>query len=429
MQDIPYKKLKSTIISIIYIHGGHKKMLTAKLYYDDVFLTECSAKVLGIETRQDGAFDVCLDRTIMYPEGGGQLCDTGTIDGKEVTFVREKNGSIIHTVAQKPEHEEVVVKLNLKRRFDHMQQHTGQHILSGAFYRLYGIDTISFHMGEEVSYIDIDTEKLTDKDIMNVEYTANQVVFSNVQVNCSFKTKEEISEISMRKSVIKDISDIRIVEIDELDVCPCGGTHTDWTGSVGIIKVIGTERKNKAIRVYFLCGNRALAVFQNYQETMHSLSNKFMCSYDNILETVDRYIEKADAQQKQLNETTTILNSCIARELWQNANEFSGCKIITAKRKVQSAQDLSDIAKALGQYEKTILLLAGLLPEGKAHLVFTRSADINIKMNDILKKVLPVVDGKGGGSQQTAQGGCKYTDKLDDALFLATEHVRIFLAE
>ena len=233
--------------------------MTERLYYQDSYLKEFKARVLK-KIKIDNRPAVILDRTAFYPTSGGQPYDTGVIQDVSVAEVVEEGDEIIHILKEEIKgkiNSEVVGKIDWKRRFDHMQQHLGQHILSGALMKLWGVETVSFHLGEEVCTLDIAKEKLTGEEAKKAEECAYEIIFENRMVKCYFvEGEEELKRLNLRKMPDKK-EEIRIIEVEGFDLSACGGTHCRATGEVGLIKITKWEKRGEKIRLEFICGTRA----------------------------------------------------------------------------------------------------------------------------------------------------------------------------
>ncbi|GAI24926.1 unnamed protein product, partial [marine sediment metagenome] len=233
--------------------------MTKRLYYEDSYLKEFRAKVLK-KIKIDNRLAVVLDETAFYPTSGGQPYDKGVIQDVPVVEVVEEGDEIIHILKEELKEKinsEVVGKIDWKRRFDHMQQHLGQHILSGALMKLWGVETVSFHLGEEVCTLDIAKEKLTEEEAKKAEECTNEIIFDNRPVKCYFVEGEEELERSNLRKVPEKTGKIRIIEVEDFDLSACGGTHCQATGEVGMIKITKWEKRGEKIRLEFICGRRA----------------------------------------------------------------------------------------------------------------------------------------------------------------------------
>jgi len=211
--------------------------MTEKLYYADSYQKEFSAKVEELHPLAGDLWGIVLDRTAFYPEGGGQPCDTGWLDDIPVQAVLEKDGSIMHVTATRPVGNTVVGRLNWRRRFDHMQQHSGEHILSAVFADLFGRENIGFHLGADAVYIDVTMDSLTGEQAAAAEAAANAVVFANLPVKCQMVSDHDLAKFPLRKQPAKGFAKLRLVSVAGVDCCPCGGTHVAASGEIGLIKI------------------------------------------------------------------------------------------------------------------------------------------------------------------------------------------------
>ncbi len=225
-------------------------MSTEKLFYQDSYMRAFTARVLKAERDEQGHFYVVLDRTAFYPTGGGQPHDTGTLNSVHVYDVEEIGGEVRHYIEDPVDvHHEIAGEIDWERRFDHMQQHAGQHILSAAFAEMVGYQTVSFHLGQQICSIDLDAVDLTDEEIMQVENKANDIILENRPVETRWVSAEELSQYPLRKEV--SVSDnIRLVIIPDFDYNGCGGTHPNSTGQVSALKMLHWEKQKKKVRVY-----------------------------------------------------------------------------------------------------------------------------------------------------------------------------------
>ncbi|GAH96778.1 unnamed protein product [marine sediment metagenome] len=248
--------------------------MTERLYYEDSYLKEFKAKVLK-KIKIDNRKAVVLDETAFYPTSGGQPYDKGVIQDVPVVEVVEEGDEIIHILKEELKEKinsEVVVKIDWERRFDHMQQHSGQHILSGALMKLWGVETVSFHLGEEVCTLDIAKEKLTGEEAKKTEEYANEIIFENRLVKCYFVEEgEDLKRLNLRK-VPEKTEKIRIIEVEDFDLSACGGTHCRATGEVGMIKITKWEKRGEKIRLEFICGRRAWKDYFWKNEVIKSIS-------------------------------------------------------------------------------------------------------------------------------------------------------------
>lgn len=396
-------------------------MRTERLFNDNPYLKEFNAKVVEVIPFND-KYGVVLDKTAFYPEGGGQPSDTGHLNDANVLQVIDKDGQLLHIVDKPLESETVKGLINWSRRFDHMQQHTGQHILSECFEKLLNGSTDSFHLGKDIVSIEINIENFSDSDMPQIENMANDIIYSNLPVTAKIVTDEELQSIPLRKKP-KVSENIRIVEVKEFDYSPCGGTHVGATGEVGIIKIINWEKCKGGFRFTFVCGYRALKDYSLQNSITRALGEKLSVRNFDIVEAVDKLQTDYRIAVKQLSAATQELIKYEAEQLLAESSQVGGIKLISKILEGRSMNDAKLLAQYLTQSPGTIVLLA--CRNETAQVLFTRSEDASIDMNNLLKKVFPIIDGKGGGNARTAQGGGDKVDKLDDFLSAAANMLNI----
>lgn len=396
--------------------------LPLKLFYRNPYIKEFNANILKI-AEKDNMLHLELNQTAFYPEGGGQPSDIGYIDDVEVSHVYENGEKIYHVVDKLPSKlENVKCSIDWERRFDHMQQHLGQHILSAAFEKLYDANTIGFHLSPNTLTIDID-KVLSHEDIIKVEYFGNQIVFNDLAVQILYPDKEELKTLPLRKEpAVTD--NIRIVKLDDFDYSPCCGTHPNRTGEVGIIKIKKFEKYKSGLRIEFACGNRALKDYQTKNHIINSLSSNLSIKFEEILESVQRINDDLLNIKKENKSLKEQIIAYEAANLLNSANIINNSKIV---RKIFYNRDFGDLkllSTSLINNNGTIVVF-GLVNDDKAQLIFSRSKDLDkVMMNDILKKCIPLIDGKGGGSPFSAQGGGKNIDNIETAVNLAYNQIK-----
>ncbi len=398
--------------------------MTEKLYYLDSYQKEFTAKMIEVRPLADGKFGVVLDRTCFYPEGGGQPCDTGWLNDIPVLEVFEDNGSVVHVTAARPAEETVLGRLDWNRRFDHMQQHSGEHILSAVFSDLFGGENVGFHLGGEAVYIDVTMETLTGEQAAAAETAANAIVFANLPVRSEFVVGSDLARLPLRKQPVKGYANIRLVNVAGVDCCPCGGTHVVASGEIGLIKIRSWERKAGAVRVDFVCGGRALEDCRLNGAVARDLSVRLSVPVEEVPAAVGRQLSKVETLNRQLQAAKQELAGYRADELYQKADILSDIKLAVSVIPDVSAAELSDLAKAvLARGRAVVLLAAGSAELDKSHLVFACTPGLPADMGRLLKKTLAITGGKGGGSAHWAQGGGNWSDKLAGALRAARTDV------
>ncbi|KUO73606.1 MAG: hypothetical protein APF77_15415 [Clostridia bacterium BRH_c25] len=387
-------------------------MRTERLYNNDPYLKEFEAKILEVLPFED-KYGIILDRTAFYPEGGGQPYDTGYLNEASVLQVIEKNRELLHIVERQPQAKEVKGLIDWSRRFDLMQQHTGQHILSACFEKLLKGSTDSFHLGKDIISIEINIDSFSANDAEHLENMANDIIYSNLPVTARVVTEEELKSIPLRK-VPKVTENIRIVEVKDIDYSPCGGTHVSATGEVGMIKIKNWEKCKGGFRFTFVCGSRALKDYGLQNSITKALGEKLSVRDSEIVEAVNKVVIDLKNTEKQLSAVTQELIKYEADNIINECPEVSGIRLVSRIFDNRSINDAKLLAQYLTQVPGTVALLA--CRSESAQVIFTRSEDVDIDMNELFKAVLPVIDGKGGGNARTAQGGGSRVERLDDFL-------------
>jgi alanyl-tRNA synthetase len=390
--------------------------MTERLYYLDPYRLEFEARV--VEWTSVGAEPVVvLDRTCFYPTSGGQPHDEGTLNGLPVINVWEREDkAIVHVLAAELEGDLVHGVIDWERRFDHMQQHTGQHILSQAFLETLKAETVGFHLGEEASTIDVDQAPLAVAQLDRVEDLANGIVFADRPVKTYSIAETELASLPLRKLPTVEMP-VRIVEVEGFDYSPCGGTHCQRTGEVGLIKITRVERRGQDTRIEFLCGGRALVDYRSKNRTVNELANRFTVGVWELSEAVDRLAEELKSSRRELNAAKNqLLDQEVAR-LRAEAEQRGDVRVVRKVFTDREGGEVKRLAQRLIESEGIVALL-GLAGE-KAQLVFACSADLPYDMNDLLKKVCQVVGGGGGGQRHFAQGGGSDGSKVGEALEIA----------
>ncbi|MGE7930106.1 alanyl-tRNA editing protein [Lysinibacillus xylanilyticus] len=371
------------------------------LYYQDVTLREFNATIVNKGTDIDGRNYVVLSNTAFYPTGGGQPHDTGTLNDIEVIDVEKINDEIRHYIQGDSSSlaGEVHGKLNWQRRFDHMQQHAGQHILTAAFVELFDVPTVSFHLGTEQVTIDIAVDNLTEEQLVAAEARANEIILENRAIDTKWITEEELENYSLRKEVAIT-GDIRLVIIPDFDYNGCGGTHPTSTGQVSAIKILGTEKMKGNIRVSFVCGHRVLVELAMRKKVLADVARQLSVPETEAASALTKVLTTQKNTEKALAAAKEELLNYEAKALVSSKE-----RIITAAFTQRSMQELQKLARTIvaEQTESIVLLVSE--NEDKLQFVAARGAKVEKSMKDIAAKALPLVNGKGGGSDQMVQGG------------------------
>jgi alanyl-tRNA synthetase len=392
--------------------------MTIHLYYDDPYRTEFDAQIVRCVEGEEGGVGVILDRTCFYPTSGGQPCDQGTLDGQTVLDVTEDQGDIIHRIGGRLTGPGVHGCIDWPRRFDHMQQHTGQHILSQAFEQLLDAQTVSFHLGAELCTIDLNRPALEAAEAERVEDRANEIVFADRPVHTRFVAPEEIAALGLRKAPTVE-TDIRIVEVEGFDRSPCGGTHCGRTGQVGPIAIRRWERRRQEMRVEFVCGWRAVRDYRWKTSTVNELALAFSVKDRDMAAAARRLMQEAADNRRELQRSREELLATEAERLLATATVWLDIRIVRkafAERDVPEARKLASLLVA---QPRTIALL-GIGGTGRqARLIFARSTDMPGDLAALLRRTCQAFAGSGGGQPHLAQGGGFPGEQVSAALDLA----------
>lgn len=371
--------------------------MTEKIYLENPYLREISARIID-KKYIDNRFYLKLNRTIFYPNlKGGQPRDEGTINGLEIMDVYEEGEDIVHVIKDNIFSDKVQLSIDWDTRLDYMQQHSGQHLLSSIFYKLYGAKTVGFYIGKAYVYIDITIPKLKKEDAKRVEFFANQVIYSNFNIITYIKNSPTIN------------SDIRLVEIDGIGYSPCSGTHARSTGEIGMIKIRNWEKYKGNTRIEFICGNRALKDYAWKNDYINNLST-LLSSKD-----VDTYqkVEKLNYEKEELKKENRALKEELlkykAKELLGKSIDIGNTKIIYNIFDNENFKEIGSISSILNELESTVCLFA-VQDENKCQFILSRSKDIDINMNKLFKQIEKNKSIKGGGNLKRVQGKCKKED-------------------
>lgn len=386
-----------------------------KIYRENSYLTTLEANVISCE-KKDEFYEVILDKTIFYPHmSGGQPKDEGTINNIKVIDVQEKEDEIIHVVKE-PLTNKVQLKIDYDVRFDYMQQHSGQHILSFAFSKLFNGKTVGFHLSSDYTTIDIDKE-LTEEMIVQAETLSNKVVYENKRMISNTYTYEETKSLDLRKAPPK-LDRLRIVSIEDYDSVACGGTHVGYTSEVGIIKVIKTEKHKLGTRVEFLCGQRALKDYINKNKALMDLSLLFTCRTDMLLDNINKLLEENKNLKANYNILNSQLNDLIANELINSAITKNNINYIFELQD-KDIKDLRYICTKLIQENNNVCILASE-KDNFCNIVVGQSKNLNLDIKHVFEKCKALINAKGGGSNYMLQATGSVL-KAEECLLLAKE--------
>ncbi|UCG87249.1 MAG: alanyl-tRNA editing protein [Gemmatimonadota bacterium] len=378
--------------------------MTERLYHADSMLREFSARVVARHESDRGPA-VQLDRTAFYPTSGGQPYDTGKLNDIAVLDVWEdESGEIWHRLERFPQGDAVRGQIDWERRFDHMQQHSGQHLLSGAFKRVLKAPTVSFHLGTEESFIDLDFPELDWDSVFRVEAEVNRVIWENKPMEVHVVDQAEIHKIPLRRPP-QVSGKIRVIWIRDYDAVACGGTHVSHTGAVGLVKVTRVEHYKGGMRVGFLCGKRALLSYQRVLRGLQEASADLSVHTEELGEAVARLQDETKQVRRALRAAHGELAALEAERLWSAAPEDHGARQVVAHLQERTFDQAVALATQLSSRPSTVVLLAVSDAKG-TRLVCQRSDDLpQADAAAILRRAAETLGGRGGGTAAQAQGG------------------------
>ena len=406
--------------------------MTDRLYYHDSFLYDFDAEVREVLDSPRPAF--ILDRTAFYPTSGGQVHDTGSITSDanakfRVTEVADtEDGRVVHYVEAVSDNQKndtnpgdlkpgtrVRGQVDATRRRDHMQQHSGQHVLSAAFLRLHDMPTVSFHMADDYCSIDLDTPSLTKEQIESAERLANEIILENRGVDIRFVTREEAGNLGLRKLPPTERDELRLIDIRDFDLSACGGTHVAQTGQIASILLRKTEKVRQGWRVEFVAGQRAVATARRDFSTLTETAALFSAHIYDVPQQARKSLDEIRTLRKQREQSQEELAAAQAAALLAETAEVSGRKLVVRTLADRDLNFVKLLAQKLTRLSPhAVALLATTSPQPS--LVFAQSAGLPLDMGALMKETMTKLGGRGGGSKDLAQGGVPSADGIDSAL-------------
>ena len=396
--------------------------MTDRLYYHDPFLYDFEAEVR--EQTDTPRPALILDRTAFYPTSGGQVHDTGWIlaaDQKSrVTEVADaEDGRVVHyleaPVKDLKPGTRIRGQIDSTRRRDHMQQHSGQHVLSAAFVRLFNMPTVSFHMGDDYCSIDLDTPTLSKDQIESAERLANEIILENRAVDIRFVTRDEAGKLGLRKIPPTERDELRLIDIHDFDLTACGGTHVRQTGQIGCILLRKAEKVRQGWRVEFVAGQRAVATARRDYSNLSEAAALFSAHIYDVPQQVRKSLDEIRSLRKQREQSLQDLADAQAAALLAETPESNGRRIVVRTFSDREMNFLKLLAQKLTRLSPHVVaLLATKSPQPS--LVFAQSPGQPFDMSALLKKVMATLGGRGGGSKDMAQGGAPGADGMEAAL-------------
>jgi alanyl-tRNA synthetase len=401
--------------------------MTDRLYYHDSFLYDFDAEVREVLGSPRPA--LVLDRSAFYPTSGGQVFDTGTITTDagaklRITEVADgDNGEVVHYFEAERDFDKAALKpgtrirgqIEATRRRDHMQQHSGQHVLSAAFIRLFNIPTVSFHMADDYCSIDLDTPTLTKEQVESAERLANEIILENRPVNVSYVTREEAGKLGLRKLPPTERDELRLINIHDFDLTACGGTHVTQTGQIASVLLRKIEKVRQGWRVEFVAGQRAVATARRDFTTLTETAALFSANIYDVPGQARKALDEIKSQRKQREQSLEELAAAHAATLLAETPEQNGRKLIVRTFADRELNVLKLLAQKLTrQSPNATALLATTSPQPS--LIFAQSAGQPHDMGALLKETMAKLGGRGGGSKDMAQGGVPSAEGLESAL-------------
>jgi alanyl-tRNA synthetase len=403
--------------------------MTEHLYYHDSFLYEFEAEIVDIVPALKAEFRpaIILDRTSFYPTSGGQVFDTGWIlpagsdeSGRSrVSEVAENDdGTIVHYVessGQMHKGSRIRGLVDVERRRDHMQQHSGQHVLSAAFVKLFQIPTVSFHMGADYCSIDLDTKALAQQQAEAAENLANEVVLENRPVDIRFVTRDEARELGLRKVPPAERDKLRLIDIRDFDLTACGGTHVVCTGQIGCILLRKTEKVRQGWRVEFVCGKRAVETARRDYTTLVEAAGLLSSHIWDVPGQMRKAQEELRTVRKSREHLLEEIAEFHAERMLAETPESSGRKVIVGVFPNRDLAFIKLLAQKITRKSANVIALLGAT-EGQPALVFAQSQGQSFDMGALMKQALAEIGGRGGGSKDMAQGGPAQSDGIEAVL-------------
>ena len=385
--------------------------MTIKLYNDNVMLKNCQATVLACE-ESDGKFFVELDQTVIFPEGGGQLSDRGKINGVNVLRASEKEDRLWHECDAPLEvGAKVEVTLDWAVRLDRMQQHCGEHILSFVCWKLFDSNNIGFHMNEDTVTVDLD-KALSEEELLQVEQESNAIIWENRPITVLNLESEEAAKLPMRKFNANLQGILRIVAVENADVCTCCGTHPPVTGMVGCLKIIRAERRKQGQRLEILCGARAMADYAKQNRILRDLATELSSKVDEVLERYAKMKEEMANLNEALKEKTAKLLDIEIQEVLAKAEtRADGAKLLPLV--LDDAKTGKNLLPRVGALGNTVSVILAVQPERISYFV-ALGKDTAGDCRAYIKLLNDTFGGRGGGKPDGAQGGADYCEDWEE---------------
>ena len=394
---------------------------TQQLYFDDPLTLEFTAEVIESRPLDSGRFGLLLLRTYFYPTSGGQEHDTGSIGDGQILDVYKDGDTIVHVLDCKLAPGNYPARIDRERRLRAMQHHTGQHILSASFLEVANIESISANInGDSPSTIDLEVGEVDPESLRHAEEFANGILFENRAVKSYYVTDDDVSSIPFRKPP-KVSGRIRVIEVDNFDYTPCGGTHVMQTGMIGILKIVKTERVNQKLRIHFVAGYQALEYFEQMQTVAQGTAQLLNSSLEEVVTGVEKMQVLLKHTQSELDSLRGIVLGVEAEKLASVAETVGDLCLVTALFENRPAAELRSLANKLRKEPGMVAVLATF--DGvKLSMVVACAEDANVDARALLNNHLAPIGGSGGGSPTLAQGGGGTNKSALEVLFNQTKN-------
>ena len=397
--------------------------MTERLYHADATLAHCEAIVRACRKAKEGeAYEVLLDKTVIFPLSGGQLSDKGSIAGAEVSFAREEGEEVWHVVDRALEEgASVEVHTDMQLRMDHTRQHTGEHIFSGLAASLYGARNVGFHMAED--YVTVDFDRfLSTEELEALERACNRAVQANLPITCEVVAEDALAGLTLRKQAEDLVGEIRIVYIQDVDSCTCCGTHCAHSGEVGYIRVARAARHKGGVRVWIDCGGRAVEAALLQNRIVEGLARRFSTAQENVAVALEKQQREFGELKLTLKHKTEAFVALKSETLLAGAPEIRGVKLVIDTARAFTANDLKLLAEALLR-ERVIAVLFSQTGDALLYQVSCFSG-CKLSMREVCEAVNLCVGGKGGGREESAHG---FAPKVPAGFEICVERIHSYL--
>lgn len=379
--------------------------MTEKIFYDDATVHTATARVIATGTDDNGHYAI-LDRSCFYPEGGGQPADTGFIGETEVTDAQSVGGEIRHYTVLELAKGEYNTAIDWLRRFDHMQQHTGQHLLSAVFEDGFDMATKSFHLGTERVSIDLDVQTISAAQLKEVERQVNHLITRHLPIDTQWVTQQQAAGLALRKQPAVE-GDVRVVKIADIDLNACGGTHLGNTAQLGLLQIIRTEKVKTGTRVYFLCGNRALNHFDLLQSVTDQLTRSLNVPVGKLPEAADAVLSDRRDKEKQLKKVSLQFLEAEAESIGPQEN------VLVKEFSARPFKDVQRLAKLIAEKHDSLHLLFLLREDSQMRFVCAKGKSASGDMKQVLEGLIASSGGKVGGTGNLAQGSGPISEETE----------------